>query len=66
MKSARQIGEMIGKTAREVNVFLEESGYHKKSTSVGINGSHGWNLTEKGKQYGKQSDGQWNYNLWDE
>ena len=53
--SARLIGELIGKSAREVNKLLEVIGYIKKGRAVTMSGSPTWDITEKGKEYGEVS-----------
>lgn len=68
-KSARLLGEILGKTAIEVNKLLKDKGF--------LEGEPGaYQLTEKGKQYGKESfedNGYggsayrgWSFNVWDE
>lgn len=68
-KSAKQLGDMIGKTAQDVNTLLENNGF--------LEGNPGnYKFTEKGMQYGEEiekSNGyggyanrNWNFKMWDE
>ncbi len=68
-KSARQLGEIIGKTANEVNRLLKDEGF--------LEGEPGnYELTEKGKQYGEErykdngyggyAERHWDFIMWDE
>jgi hypothetical protein len=68
-KSARKLGEILGKTAIEVNKLLKENGF--------LEGEPGeYELTEKGKQYGEEifedngyggvANRHWDYKVWDE
>ena len=46
-KSARQLGDMLGKTAQEVNLLLKEHGY--------LDGTPGdYYVTEKGTSYAEE------------
>ncbi|WP_143533460.1 hypothetical protein [Rhodococcus rhodochrous] len=70
-KSARFLGQDLGKTAREMNALLHEYGY--------LEGSPGdYSLTEKGKEYGSEQyqhrgnggyahyNADWTTRTWDE
>lgn len=67
-KSARMIGDMIGKTAAEVNKLLSEKGY--------LTGKPGdWTITEKGLEHGEErckdngyggyAARSWSFPMWD-
>jgi hypothetical protein len=67
--TAKQLGQILGKTAREVNETLKESGF--------LEGELGnYTFTEKGAQYGEEKDEDngyggsahrsWSYKKWDE
>ncbi|MGG0644936.1 hypothetical protein ABE021_13520 [Sporosarcina gallistercoris] len=67
--SAKMFGEVLGKTAREVNLLLKERGL--------LDGKPGnWNLTELGKQfcevrkkyngYGGYAARKWDFPMWEE
>lgn len=69
MKSARQLGEIVGLSAREVNVRLKEKGY--------LTGEPGnYQLTQKGEEYaetrykdngyGGYAARGWEFLMWDE
>lgn len=68
MKSAKQMGSYIGKTAKEVNEILKKKGY--------LSGKPGdYDMTAKGKKHGKESlhdNGyggnaarSWSFYMWD-
>ncbi len=68
-KSARQLGDMLGKTAQEVNLLLKEHGY--------LDGTPGdYYVTEKGKSYAEErfkdngyggyAARSWSFTMWDE
>ena len=63
--SARLLGYEYGLNPEEMNFVLKEEGFHEKSDWVFKGGSHGWELTDKGKEYGTPSK---NYpiNTWDD
>ena len=63
MKSARGLGYEIGLNAHQVNETLEKAGLLERGKAVYMNGSPVWEITEKGKEYGK--DGYWSA-VWDE
>lgn len=67
--STEMIGEVLGKTAKEVNLLLKDKGF--------FDGKPGnWVLTELGKQFGemRQKDNghggyakrEWKFAVWDE
>jgi hypothetical protein len=67
--SAQMIGEVLGKSAKEVNLLLRDKGF--------LDGKPGkWILTELGKQFGEewQNDNgyggyaarKWKFIMWDE
>lgn len=68
MKSARLIGEVLGLTAREVNVKLKEIGFLKGKPG-------NYDLTEEGQKHGRLSGDNngyggyayksWGYAVWD-
>lgn len=53
--SARLIGEIVGKSAREVNKLLEAIGYLKKGRAVTMSGSPTWDITDEGREHGEVS-----------
>lgn len=68
-KSARMLGDMIGKTAAEVNKLLNEKGY--------LSGEPGnWSMTDKGREHGEErhkdngyggwAARSWSFPMWDE
>ena len=54
-KSARLLGQKIGKNAHEVNLMLEQMGFISKSRYVTRSGSPTWDITELGKLHGEES-----------
>jgi hypothetical protein len=67
--TARLLGDILGKTARQVNEALKENGF--------LEGEPGnYTFTEKGEQYGEEKDEDngyggsayrgWSYKKWDE
>ena len=66
-KSARLIGQQIGKNAREVNKMLEQIGFLKEGKGVALPGSKTWDLTELGKKHGDVSGHQYSHgHVWDD
>ncbi len=66
-KSARLIGNQIGKSAKEVNLMLEKIGFIKKGAAVTMQGNPTWELTELGKKHGEPSGHQYSYGfVWDD
>lgn len=53
--SARLLGQVLGKSAREVNKLLEIIGYIKRGRAVTMSGSPTWDITEEGKKHGEIS-----------
>ncbi len=66
-KSARILGELVGKNGKEVNKELEKLGYIEKSTCVSQSGSPIWDLTEEGKKHGEPSKHPYSHGaIWDD
>ncbi len=66
-KSARILGQFLGKNAHQVNELLEILGYIKKSMYVTRSGSPTWDLTEEGKKHGELSKNPYSHGaIWDD
>lgn len=66
-KSARLLGQRMGKSPQEVNLMLEKIGFIKKGNAVSMQGKPTWELTELGKKHGEPSGHQYSYGfVWDD